>query len=332
MKVLPEGFPFEAPLKYRKEDWETDPRFGQFPEERSLQKLLKFGVINLDKPPNVNSHQLTAYLKEVLGGVEKIGHGGTLDPGVSGILPIALERATPLGRVYLKNDKEYVGVMRLHEEVAKERLGSVLEEFEGEIYQRPPKASSVKRRVRKRRNYEITLLEMKERNVLLRVKCEAGTYIRKLFYDIGEVLGSGAHMVDLRRTRSGSFEEDETLQTVQDVVDAWMFYKNEGQEKHLRDVILPPEASLLEMPRVILEDGAIEAITHGAPIYLPGIIGISPNVEKDTLVASLTVKGELVALVNALMNAEEAIKKEKGQFSGKMRVLMQQGVYPRSWE
>lgn len=329
--TLPPDFPFEIDLKYKRENWHTNSEFGRPPGERSPEEMLKFGVINLDKPPNVNSHQLVHYLKEFLG-AEKIGHGGTLDPSVSGILPIALEKATPITRIWLKNDKKYIGVMRLHEKIDKQELLSVVNDFEGEIYQMPPKSSSVKRRVRKRENYELEVLEMRERDVLLRVECEAGMYIRKLFHDIGEVLGVGAHMVDLRRIKSGAFKVDETLKSTQDVIDAWVFFKEEGKKKYLEDVILTPERGVITVPRVILDDGAVAAVTHGAPIYFPGIIALSPNIEENDVVATFSLKGELVALVNARSTSKNVIQNEKGRFSGKMRVIMEKGVYPPSWE
>lgn len=330
MQLLSDEFPFDTPLEYKKEEWSTDPQFGTPPKKRRIDDLLHFGIISLDKPTNTNSHQLAAYLKKVLE-VEKIGHGGTLDPGVSGVLPIALERATPIARIWLKSDKEYVGVMRLHDKVENENIRSVIREFEGRIYQLPPKASSVKREVRKREIYELKLLEVKRRDVLLRIKCESGTYIRKLFHDIGEVLGVGAHMIDLRRTKSGLFAEDKTLKTVQDIIDAWMFYKERGEKEYLKKVIMPPEVGVTSLPRLVLDDGAISAVTHGAPIYLPGIIAISPKIEKDDLVATFTIKGEIVALVNSRLSTREVLKKKKGRFSGKMRVLMEKDVYARSW-
>ncbi|NIQ05045.1 MAG: RNA-guided pseudouridylation complex pseudouridine synthase subunit Cbf5 [Candidatus Korarchaeota archaeon] len=330
-KALPENFPFETKLKYKRENWYTDPQFGCAPNERSPKDLLEYGVVNLDKPANVNSHQLTSHLRVVFD-VEKIGHGGTLDPDVSGILPIALEEATPITRVWLESDKEYVGVMRLHEEVERKELLSVLTEFEGLIYQFPPKASSVKRRVRKRKIYQLQLLEIRGKDVLVQVNCESGTYIRKLFHDIGEVLGTGAHMADLRRTKSGPFQENGTLKTVQDLLDAWHFYNEEKEERYLTEVFLPPETGVLHLSRVILDDGAIGAVTHGAPIYVPGIIAISPEVEEDTIVAAFSAKGELVALVTARKSAVEAVKQTEGQFSGKMRVLMERGIYPGAWK
>lgn len=328
--TLPSNFPFNEQLKYQRRNWHTNPAFGQAPEERTPKQLLNFGIINLDKPPNINSHQLAHYLKKLMG-VTKIGHGGTLDPSVSGLLPIALEKATPITRIWLKSDKEYIGVMRIHEKIDQRELVSVVKEFEGTIYQKPPSSSSVKRRVRKRENYKVQILEMKERDVLLRIKCEAGMYIRKLFHDIGEAAGVGAHMVDLRRVKSGPFREDETLKTTQDVIDAWIFFKEEGKSKYIKEVLLPPERGVQELPRIVLDDGTVAAVTYGAPVYFPGIIALSPDINENDLVAAFSAKGELVALVNSRSTTKEVITNKEGRFSGKMRVLMEKGVYDPSW-
>ena len=97
--------------------------------------------------------------------------------------------------------------MKLHGNSQEPEIKQVLKEFEDEIFQRPPLRSSVKRQLRTRRIYFIDYFETDGRNVLFKVGCEAGTYIRKLCFDIGEILGVGAHMQELRRTRSGSFTE-----------------------------------------------------------------------------------------------------------------------------
>lgn len=332
MPTLPEKFPFDVSLTYRHKKWQTDPRFGQPPRERTIEDRLKSSVINFDKPPNVNSHQITAYLKKTMK-LDKVGHGGTLDPNVSGLLPIAIGRATPIARVWLHSDKQYIGVMRLHEEVPKQDLLSVLKTFTGTIYQRPPKLSSVKRETRKRTIQELQLIETKRRDVLLRITCEAGTYIRKLFHDIGEVLGVGAHMVDLRRIKSGPFKEnDNFVATIQDIIDAWHFYSEDGDELPLKSILLPPEAGILSLPRVIVEDGAIGAITYGAPIYVPGIIAVSSLLEQGDLCVALSAKGELIALFDSCLNAHAIVSQEKGQVTENMRVLMKRGVYPSSWK
>jgi hypothetical protein len=183
---------------------DRSPRFydrGKRPDERSIEELLDGGVINLDKVQGPTSHQVTAWVKDILG-VKKIGHGGTLDPHVSGVLPIALGRATRLTDLVLRSDKEYVCHMKLHRDRPKAKVTEILATFVGAIYQTPPVRSAVKRQMRMRRVQSINILEIKGRDVLFRVSCDAGTYIRTLCVDVGEALGCGANMVSLRRSGS----------------------------------------------------------------------------------------------------------------------------------
>ena len=174
-----------------------------------MEELLAAGLINLDKPIGPTSHQVTAWVREILG-VEKIGHGGTLDPKVSGVLPIATGKATKATDLVLRSDKEYVCMMTLHRDKDEAAVRIVLATFLGDIYQLPPVRAAVKRQMRVRNVHSIKVLEIVGRDVLFRVNCDAGTYIRTLCVDVGEALGIGAHMEDLRRTRSGSMLEGES--------------------------------------------------------------------------------------------------------------------------
>ncbi len=195
----------------------TDPKYGHLPSERPAEQYIQYGTINLDKPAGPTSHEVAAWVKRIMH-VTAIGHGGTLDPKVTGVLPITLEDSTKVVQAFLYSGKEYVCVMKLHKDAPEDQIKQVLSEFEDEIYQRPPLRSSVKRQLRTRRIYYIDYIETDGRNVLFKVGCEAGTYIRKLCFDIGEILGVGAHMQELRRTRSGSFTENSTSKvTLHDV-------------------------------------------------------------------------------------------------------------------
>src|SRR3990167_3946045 len=157
------------------------------------------GLIILDKPSNYDSHQVTRLIKDILK-VDKIGHGGTLDPKVTGVLIIGVGRATRLLEYTLKAGKEYVGVMRLHGNVSIKKLKEVIKnKFTGKIKQIPPVKSAVKREEREREIYEFNVLEKDGNDFLFVVSCESGTYIRKLIHDLGEFLGIGAHMLELRR-------------------------------------------------------------------------------------------------------------------------------------
>ncbi|MCD6263735.1 RNA-guided pseudouridylation complex pseudouridine synthase subunit Cbf5 [Candidatus Bathyarchaeota archaeon] len=312
-----------------KDEEETDPEYGCPPEERPLKDLLRFGIINLDKPPGPTSHEVVAWVKRLLV-LDKAGHGGTLDPKVTGVLPIVLEEATKVVQALLPSGKEYVCILRTHREESEDRVREVLKLFEGEIWQRPPLRSSVSRRLRKRRIYRIEYLEGNGRDFLFKVACSAGTYIRKLCYDVGEVLGCGAHMRELRRTRSGPFTErgSHTMYELVDAVDLW---REEGEEEPLRRLIQPMEAALEFLPKIYIRDSAVDALCHGAALAVPGILRFESGIERGTMVAVMTQKGEAVTISRALMSGKEILKAEHGLAAKTLRVLMPRGTYPRTW-
>ena len=256
---------------------------------------------------------------------------GRGNPKVTGILPVALENATKALRGIVHAGKEYICVMRLHAPVSEEKLRKVCEEFQGPIYQRPPLKSSVKRVVRIRTVYYIDILEISGKDVLMRVGCQAGTYIRKLCHDIGEVLGVGAHMQELRRTRSGPFKEDETLVTLHDLKDAYDTWIEEGDEKPLRKVILPVEAAVAHLPKIVIRDSAVDAICHGADLAAPGVLRLETGIKRNSLVAIMTQKGELVALGEAKMTSKQILEADKGIVAKTVRVIMDRGTYPKMW-
>lgn len=319
----------ERVLLTRDED-ETDPRFGSDPWNRPLREYIRFGLINLDKPPGPSSHEVVAWIKKILK-VNKAGHGGTLDPKVTGVLPVALEDATKAIKAFLLSGKEYVCLMQLHSEVAVNTLEKVLEEFTGEIYQLPPVRSSVKRALRRRIIYYIKLLDVEGKLVLFRVACQAGTYIRKLCYDIGEALGTAAHMRELRRIRSGTFHVDEGLSTMEDLVNAQYEYEEYGDEEILRGIIRPVEDAFKHIPKIYVRDTAVDAICHGALLAIPGILKVDAKIKKNSDIAVFTLKGEVVAMGKALMSATEILKANKGIAAEIHRVIMPPNTYPRSW-
>lgn len=248
------------------------------------------------------------------------------------MLPIALNRATRVLAAVMKAPKEYVCVMKLHGEVDIGVLKLVLTEFTGPIYQRPPLRSAVKRVIRIRRIYSIEMLEVKNTYVLLKVKCEAGTYIRKLVHDIGMVLGCGAHMQELRRIKAGPFTEEEHLVTLHDLKDAYDEWIETGDDKMLRKVILPVEKAVEHLPFVVIRDSAVDAICHGASLATPGILRVETGIKVGTLVAIFTQKGELVALGKALMRSEEMVSSRRGIAVKPTCVVMKPGIYPPLWK
>ena len=309
----------------------TNPKVGKSPQDRNIPDLLKLGIINIDKPANPTSHEVTAWVKRILG-INKAGHGGTLDPAVTGSLPIALGKATRALQVLLLAGKEYICIMKSHGPISNEKLLSVLENFRGKIYQTPPLRSNVKRRLRVRKIYDLRLLEHYNTQFsLLHIECEAGTYVRKLIHDIGLLLGTGAHMLELRRIRTGPFSES-TCVTLQDLSDAWYYNKIEGDETFIRKIIQPVEIICQNLPKFFIRDSAVDAICHGAALTIPGVVKVSEGIEKDSLAAIFTMKGELVAFAQGALSTKEILNQSNGICAFTNTVFMEKKTYPSMWK
>ena len=308
----------------------TNDQYGTYCDKRTVEQLLNYGFILLDKPNGPTSHETVAWVKKILN-VPKAGHSGTLDPPVSGLLPIGLGEATKALGVLLLGPKEYHALGRLHTLPSKEKLESVLNQFHGEIFQKPPQRSSVSRQTRIRKIYEIEMIEQKERLILLRILCEAGTYVRKIIYDMGEILGSGATMIELRRTRVGHFSEDSNLVKMHDLVDAYALWKEKGDDSKLLRMIMPIEHTLSEIKSAIIRDSAVDALCHGAQLAIPGILEISPDIKKGDYAGIYTQKGEIVALAEAILSESEIIENTKGFAFQIKRIIMAPNTYPKNW-
>lgn len=320
----------ERPRILVRVDAESDPSYGGDPYHRPVEKLLRLGAINLDKPRGPTSHEITARVRDLLG-AKRAGHGGTLDPAVSGVLPILLDEATKCAGAVMSGGKEYICVIRLHGDIPDEKLEEALNLFTGEIYQVPPVRSSVARSLRKRIIYRSEILERDGRDALIRVACSGGTYMRKLCYDIGLYLKCGAHMQELRRTRAGPFSEEGSVSLL-DLYEAVRRLREEGDDSLLRRVVKPIEEAVNHLPKIYLLDTAVDAICHGADLAVAGIARLEDRVSKGTTVAMMTLKGELVALGKSLMNAEEILEKEEGIAVDTERVIMERGTYPPIWK
>ncbi|MDE1726262.1 MAG: RNA-guided pseudouridylation complex pseudouridine synthase subunit Cbf5 [Thaumarchaeota archaeon] len=308
----------------------TNDSYGTYYDKRSIEQLLNYGFILLDKPNGPTSHEAVAWVKKILN-IPKAGHSGTLDPQVSGILPIGFGEATKSLIVLLLGPKEYQSLGRLHSLPSTEKLDEVLKLLTGKIYQKPPQRSAVSRQTRIRHVYEIETVEQKERLLLLRILCEAGTYIRKIFYDMGEILGPGATMIELRRTRVAQFNEDSNLVRMHDLVDAYALWKEKNDESKIRRILMPIEYCLSEIKSVVIRDSAVDALCHGAQLAIPGILEISHGLKKGDLVGVYTQKGEVVALAEAIMPEEEIVENTKGFAFQIKRIIMAPNTYPKSW-
>jgi len=308
----------------------TNPNYGKSPDEHSVKELLSNGFINLDKPGGPTSHQVDSWLEDILG-VDKVGHGGTLDPNATGVLPVGIGNATRALQVLLTAGKEYVGIMKLHKDVDKKKIDEVSKSIVGEISQIPPIRSAVKRVRRKREIYYFDIIQIKDREVLFRVGCESGTYVRTLCVDIGRKLKSGAHLSELRRTRVGHLKEEDSV-LLQDVKDAFMFWKEDKDEKNFRKTIFPMEKMFDHLPKIIVRDSAVDALCHGASLAIPGVVEVDSDIKKGDLAVVLTLKDEGVALVNMLMSTENILQKDSGVCANLNRVLMKKGTYPPIWK
>ena len=238
-------------------------------EKKSVKELLEFGIINVDKPSGPTSFDVSDRVRKVLE-LRKTSHFGTLDPKVTGVLPIATNRACKLTGFFLGEDKEYVGTMRIHGKVTKGDIEKTIKDkFTGVITQLPPVKSRVKRQEREREIKKFKILEVSEdetgESVLFHVECEGGTYIRKLVHDLGEALNVGAHMTELRRVRAGIFKEDKSIK-LHDVEKAAQEYKK-GNEAPLREMIIPGEIVSELFPVMEIKKDSVDRILHGQPIY-----------------------------------------------------------------
>lgn len=312
-------------------DSQTIPdKWGKRPTDRSVGELLRFGVLILDKPSGPTSHQATAWVRDALK-LEKVGHGGTLDPYVSGVLPITLGDAVRLTDVVLSSDKEYICLMRLHADRSPERIRSVMSRFQGKVYQLPPVRSAIKRQLRIRTIHELEILDIRGRDVLFRIHCDAGTYARTLCTDIGDVLGCGANMLELRRSRSGKMDESRAA-NLHDIRDAYVFWQQNGREEWLRGMLLPGEVLVEPLPKVIVKATAVDAVCHGADLNICGIHMLDEDIRKNALVAMMTIRGELIALGHMAMSTPKIMATSKGVAVRTERVFMEPGHYPRMWK
>ncbi len=273
-----------------------------------VEELLNFGVVIVDKPRGPTSHQVSAWVRKILN-VNKTGHAGTLDPKVTGVLPVALNRATKIINVLHYLPKEYIAVMRLHSNLDESLIKERFEEFTGEIYQIPPVRSAVARRLRKRKVHELEFMEMLDDLVLFRAKVESGTYIRSLCRDIGDSLCVGAHMEDLRRISTGQFREEDAV-SLTDLLDAYVFWKEDGDESLLKKFIKPGDEILSFLPKIVVKESAFENLAKGAPLYKPGVVEM-PELNPGELCTVYTEDGKFISLSKVVLEGEVVAKPER---------------------
>jgi predicted rRNA pseudouridine synthase len=299
---------------------------GETGEAGSVHIWNRPGIIVVDKPKGPSSHEVAAWVGKMLGC--QVGHAGTLDPQVSGVLLVMLGNAVRLAPLLLQHDKEYICLMRLHKDVDRERILKLAEEFTGRLYQRPPRKSAVKRALRIREIRKLEILDTEGRLVLFRVECDAGTYIRSLCHHMGLAAGAGAHMQELRRTRSGVFGEV-GMHTLHDVQDAAVAARA-GDPSALHAMILPVDAAVPDLPTVVIHDAAIDAVCRGAQLAGVGVVSMKEFKSGDT-VAVLSQKNEFVCLGKALVPSTAFKPGDTGLVIAPTTVFLQPGTYPRGW-
>ena len=321
--------PFEK-IKHEilvKKQAETNPKYGCDPNNIPADQLINYGIANINKPKGPTSHMVSEYVQKILK-LDKAGHSGTLDPGVTGVLPVALGKATRIVQTLLNAGKEYICMMKIHKQLPEEEVRKTINTFIGKIKQLPPVRSAVVRQIRERTIYYLDIIEINQLDVLFKVGCQAGTYIRKLCHDIGLKLETRAHMAELIRTKAGPFNFDTTV-TLQDLEDAIWYCKNEKNDKLLRHCIQPIENAVQHIPKIWIQDSAVDSICHGAHLNAPGIAKLDSDIEKETEIAIMTLKNELVALANAKKTTKEILDAEKGLAATAFKVFMQPGTYSK---
>jgi H/ACA ribonucleoprotein complex subunit 4 len=241
-------------------------------------------LININKPCGPTSHQVSAWISKIFN--RKAGHSGTLDPKVIGVLPIGIGKGTVFLHLLLKFPKEYVGIMKLHKSVEKSKLEKIFEEFTGEIYQVPPVRSAVKRTLKIKKIYNFEILEIDNKEILFKIKCSAGTYIRKLIHDIGLALGVGAHMTELIRTEVGPFKFKDSV-ILQKVLDYYNLWKETGDEK-IKEILKPPEILLDYVPYVVVKEDALYSVSHGTYLGEKGILEVHGEIKENEYVLLTT--------------------------------------------
>lgn len=275
--------------------------------EPSLQSLLKFSIINIDKPSGPTSFTISSYIRNSLC-LNKTSHFGTLDPMVSGVLPIALGRACRLSDYFMHRNKTYVGIMRLHKDISDFQLDEIIKKFIGKITQLPPVRSRVKRAERVREVVSLKVLEREGKDVLFEAEVQAGTYIRKICDDIGKHIG-GAHMLELRRVKAGIFDESLSfnLYDFQKAVNAF----KEGEESLLRKMLIPAEEAVKSiLPSVQAKPPMAKKLLTGKPIMKDDLMGSVPkeevysifNGKKFIAIVRKTREGDIIARPEFVLN------------------------------
>ena len=284
---------------------------------KTTEELLEFSIVNIDKPTGPTSFTVSDFVRKV-SNARKTSHFGTLDPMVTGVLPIALNRACKLTGFFLGEDKEYVGIMRVHSDVKMLEIQKIIDgKFLGKIKQTPPVRSRVKRQEREREIKGFKLIEQDGKDILFISDVQGGTYIRKLIDDLGKEENIvGAHMLELRRIRAGIFLEEENKEwnypsvNLYDFEKAFEEYKNGGvdADKRLREILIPGEVVAELFENVFVKRTSLKKLFTGKPILREDLSKeIKINGERIVVFSDDKIP-KLVGIYNVI-NGEEILAK-----------------------
>ena len=293
-------------------------------KEESIKNIVS-GVLVVDKPVGMSSHDVVQVIRRGTG-IRRAGHTGTLDPRASGVLVVLIGPAVRLSEFVSASDKRYQATIRLGsstetydaegeitmggvsiDEITMEAFSEVLQNYVGEIEQVPPPYSAVKVKGRKayemaRKGEEVKLepriinvfslevLEWMPPEVVIDVYCSSGTYVRSLANDLGEELGCGAHLIGLRRTKSGRFTLRDAipLRRLQETFDAGDWYNH----------LIPAAEALGDWPMVELDGDQVELVRHGHRVI--AAVDVTSG-----WVRGVSQQGDLVALMEYVADSDE---------------------------
>jgi tRNA pseudouridine55 synthase len=281
------------------------------------------GVLVIDKPVGMTSHDVVQIVRKGTN-IRRAGHTGTLDPRASGVLVVLLGPAVRLSEYVSASDKRYQAVVRLGTStdtydadgritssspvnVTEEQFEEALQKFIGEIEQVPPPYSAVKVKGRKAyemardgeevelaprtiKVYSLELLEWAPPEAVIDVYCSSGTYVRSLAHDMGEALGCGAHLVGLRRTKSGRFtlRDAVPLRKLREVFETGTWYH----------YLIPAAEALSDWPAIELTHEQVEAVRHGHRVPVT-------DTSMGDKARGISEQGELVALLEIDPESQE---------------------------
>jgi len=311
-------------------DAKTSPDHGTNPSERTIEQLLESCFILLDKSPGPSSHQVSAWARDMMG-LEKLGHGGTLDPFASGLLPLLSGKAMRLTGKILTHDKSYLALFKFGKELERNEIEDKMAMLTGKVYNVPPEISAVRVQVRTRKISKFDILDFDGTSLLTNIECEAGTYVRTMARDLGLLLDTPVELKELRRPKSGEFNLSQSI-TMQQLADAYWLWQEKGEEDSMLRILHPIEDMLSDLPRVVVKDGAAAALSHGAPLMRPGVVSIDEDLNVGSEVLLVTIKGEAVAIAKMSQNSKVIPDMNQGEVAKPNCVLMREDTYPRSWK